>query len=298
MTSSYDLGRQALAKWRSIHGNATLDQQCIRFDGYYWQWVYQGNENIRSYSTATAAADASPMYTTNVNDPNAQPGDLWYWWWAREGHVGTVLGHDANGRVLVTHTSSSGSLVEQWSNNVRISHADTIPHQFRGGSHHYGSNIRRTGLTAWPTAKPTPPKPDERTTHDMLIRDEAGSVYQADDFGSDHIPDNLPGVASSELIYAAEMLSGKMVQVNNRQRDLINAYARNRWNRKRAEIVAEVAAKVAPAQVDTAAIVKGITDVITAKGIKIDATEIAAAVDAALKDDFAAIPASIGKKLS
>lgn len=153
MRSSYSVGSQALATWRARYGNASLDQQCIRFDGYYWQEAYQGNEAIRSYSTATAAADASPMYTSDVNDPNAEPGDLWYWWWNPEGHVGTVLGHDADGRVLVTHTSSSGDLVEQWGNNVRISHADTIPHRFRGGSHHYGSNTRRTGLEAWPIPK-------------------------------------------------------------------------------------------------------------------------------------------------
>lgn len=148
--SSYDVGRAALARWRKNYGNKTLDQECIRFDGYYWQWEYQGDENIRAYDPATDAADAALIYTTNVNDPDAQPGDLWYWWWGRDGHVGTVLGHDASGRVLVTHTSSSGDLVEQWSNNVRISHADTIPHKFRGGSHHYGINKQRTGLTAWP----------------------------------------------------------------------------------------------------------------------------------------------------
>lgn len=117
------------------------------------QEAYQGDENIRSYPSATAAADASPIYTSDVNDPNAAPGDLWYFWWNPDGHVGTVLGHDLDGRVLITHTSSSGDLVEQWTNNVRISHADTIPHKFRGGSHHYGVNRRREGLTPWPVKK-------------------------------------------------------------------------------------------------------------------------------------------------
>lgn len=169
-TSSYELGKKALQRWREVHGSESLDQQCIRYDGYYWQWVYQGNENIRSYDTATAAADASPMNTSNVNDPNARPGDLWYWYWYPEGHVGTVLGHDKDGRVLVTHTSSSGDLVEQWSNNVRISHADTIPHRFRGGSQRYGSNVERTGLTAWPSGSASKPENKPSTTNRVVER--------------------------------------------------------------------------------------------------------------------------------
>ena len=178
-TSSYELGKKAIQRWREVHGNESLDQQCIRYDGYYWQWVYQGDENIQSYDTATAAADASPMYTSNVNDPNARPGDLWYWYWYPEGHVGTVLGHDKDGRVLVTHTSSSGDLVEQWSNNVRISHADTIPHRFRGGSHKYGSNVERTGLTAWPSGSASKPENKPSTTNKVVERNrkEEEMVY-------------------------------------------------------------------------------------------------------------------------
>lgn len=166
--SAYDVGREALRLWRSVHGNASLNQQCQRFDGYYWQWAYQGNENIIPYGTATAAANASSIYTSNINDPNAQPGDLWYWWWASDGHVATVLGHDAAGRVLVTHTSSSGDAVEQWTNNVRISHADTIPLKFRGGSHTDGANARRTGLTAWPIQKSTPTPVVEEEDEEMV----------------------------------------------------------------------------------------------------------------------------------
>lgn len=176
--STYELGQAALRRWREVHGNESLNQQCIRYDGYYWQLVYQGNENIRSYDTATGAADASPMYTSNVNDQNARPGDLWYWWWDQEGHVGTVLGHDKDRRVLVTHTSSSGDLVEQWSNNVRISHADTIPHKFRGGSHKYGSNVERTGLTAWPSGNTS--KPDNKPSTNKVVernRKEEEMVY-------------------------------------------------------------------------------------------------------------------------
>lgn len=175
--TSYGLGRSALALWRKWHGEESLNQQCIRYDGYYWQWAYQGDEAIREYRTATAAADDSPMYTRDVNDPNAQPGDLWYWWWATDGHVGTVLGHDANGRVLVTHTSSSGDLVEQWSNNVRISHADTIPHQFRGGSHHYGVNLRRADLDAWQINK----RAISKKTKDLEMR----TLYNVDNKNED-----------------------------------------------------------------------------------------------------------------
>lgn len=124
----------------------------------------------------------------------------------------------------------------------------------------------------------------------MLIRDQDGSIYQADDWGYDSILDFGSGMAISELIYAAESLNGGTVQVNNRQRDLINSYARNRWNKKRAQIVSDVVSQVGKVQVDTAAITKAVTYAISAQGVSVDTNAIARAVDAALKDDFAAIP--------
>lgn len=183
--SSYELGREALKLWRANNGDESLDQQCIRFDGYYWQWAFQGNEKIQSYDPATSAADNSPMYTSDVNDPGAQPGDLWYWWWGRDGHVGTVLGHDSKGRVLVTHTSSSGDLVEQWSNNVRVSHADTIPHRFRGGSHQYGVNKRREGLAAWPRTTNSHPKWVEKKRRRVAMSNVTVAAAAKDSQGKD-----------------------------------------------------------------------------------------------------------------
>lgn len=147
---------QAVALWRANHGNESLDQQCQRFDGYYWQWAWAGTERgIVTYSTATAAANASHMYSANINEPSAQPGDLANWWWNPEGHVGTVIGH-SGGRVLVSHTSSKGDTVVRFSNNVKISHADTIGLTFRGYSATNGANARRTGLLAWPETTPKP----------------------------------------------------------------------------------------------------------------------------------------------
>ena len=62
--NALDVAKDALAKWRANYGNASLDQQCQRYDGYYWQWAYQGNENIRTYPTATAAGNAASFYTS------------------------------------------------------------------------------------------------------------------------------------------------------------------------------------------------------------------------------------------
>lgn len=150
--NALDIAKQALALWRGNYGNESLDQQCQRFDGYYWQWAYQGNENIRTYGTATAAARASEMFTHDINDASISPGDLVYWDWGTDGHVGTVIGRQ-NGRTLVTHTSSRGDTVLSLTNNVKVSHADSIPLTFIGVSHTNGSNARRTGLTAWPAAE-------------------------------------------------------------------------------------------------------------------------------------------------
>lgn len=148
MTSSMDVAQKGLSFWRQNYGDASLDQQCQRYDGYYWQWAYQGNENIRTYGTATAAANASTMYSTNINAGNVAPGDLANWWWNPDGHVGTVLGIQ-NGRVLVTHTSSKGDTVYQLTNHVKVSHADTIGLSFRGYSKTNGANRQRSGLSAW-----------------------------------------------------------------------------------------------------------------------------------------------------
>lgn len=51
-------------------------------------------------------------------------------------------------------------------------------------------------------------------------------------------------------------------------------------------------------KIDSAAVAKSVTEQIAKQGVKVDPSEIAKAVDDALKDDFAAIPGQIGKKLS
>ena len=279
--SAYDVGREALRLWRSVHGNASLNQQCQRFDGYYWQWAYQGNENITAYGTATAAANASSIYTSNINDPNAQPGDLWYWWWASDGHVATVLGHDAAGRVLVTHTSSSGDVVEQWTNNVRISHADTIPLKFRGGSHTDGANARRTGLAAWP-AKPTQKGADDmprilniRETHD-------GRVNTATIFFDGGPGVGIKGISNPYHLgllqrFIADKPGDHMFPA---ELAIINTY------------MAPNAPTLTAATVEAA-----VAKAIKAAGGSVEAASIAAAVEMVLKDDFAAIPGATAVKL-
>lgn len=146
--NALDLVDGALDKWIGLHGNESLDQQCQRFDGYYVQWEYQGNENIQQYPSATAAGNATSFYTYNINDPAIKPGHLIYWHWGSEGHVGTVMGRH-EGRTLVSHTSSKGDTVLQLSNHVKISHADTIGLTFRGVSRTDGRNVERAGIAAW-----------------------------------------------------------------------------------------------------------------------------------------------------
>lgn len=139
MTNALDYVRTALATWRSRYGDATLHNQCQRFDGYYWQEAYQGNDDIAVYPSAQAAANASSMFTTWINDPKITAGDLLYWWYGSAGHVGTVVGFD-NGRTLVSHTANTGDTVLGFTNNVKISHADTLDLSFRGASHTNGAN--------------------------------------------------------------------------------------------------------------------------------------------------------------
>lgn len=148
MTNAIDVAQGAVNLWRQYHGNESLHNQCQRYDGYYWQWAYQGNDNIATYSTAQLAADNSVMFTTSINDPAIQTGDLLYWWYGSAGHVGTVVGRDG-GRVLVTQTANTGDNLKDLGNNVKVSHADTLALSFRGASHTNGRNIQRTGLASW-----------------------------------------------------------------------------------------------------------------------------------------------------
>lgn len=150
-----ELTQRAVDLFRSIYGNKSTKGLCQKFDGYYWQWAWQGNENgIQIYGSAKLAADASAMFTTDINSPDIEPGDLLYWHYVDSkgnnyGHVCTAVGRDG-ARVLVSNTATTGDAYKALTNDVKISHADTINLKFRGASHTNGKNARRTGVTAWP----------------------------------------------------------------------------------------------------------------------------------------------------
>lgn len=144
--NALDVARDAVAKWRTIHGNESLYNQCQRYDGYYWQWAWAGSEHgIVTYSSAAAAANASAMYTTDVNAAGVGPGNLIYWDWGQYGHVGTVIGRDG-GRTLCTHTATRGDTVMSLGNHVKVSHADSLGFPVRGVSPTNGKNRPRTGM--------------------------------------------------------------------------------------------------------------------------------------------------------
>lgn len=145
-------------------------------------------------------------------------------------------------------------------------------------------------------AAQTPSKPNHsKKDNDLLIRDQNNTIFVADDMGYDSILEFGAGMANEELIYAAKMLWGDTVGVNNRQRDIINAVARNRWNKK----AHEIASRVPKPAFDTKSIIKAIEDAIKAQGVsvEVDAKAIAAEVEKTLADDFADIPKNIGKAL-
>lgn len=155
MTNALDVARKATDLWRSVHGNKSLYLGCQRFDGYYWQWAYQGNDRgIVTYGTARAAALASRIETKDHNHPSIQPGWKLYWVWGSEWHVGTVIGRD-NGRVVVTHTGSKGDNFMTLGNHVFVAHADSITKhfQFYGASRTNGVNPPQTGLSDYNAGK-------------------------------------------------------------------------------------------------------------------------------------------------
>ena len=180
-----EYAQKMVALWRSARGNQTTHNWCQSFEGYYGQWAYQGNENgIRVYYNATAAADDSSMFTTNVNDANIQPGDQLFWWYAVDGHVCTAVGRDESGRVLVTNTANMGDVVENLGNNVSITHADSLGLTFRGASRTNGANSARPGIVSWPVSYPATsassdahPLPTQKTVQED---DMAGLIQHKD----------------------------------------------------------------------------------------------------------------------
>lgn len=155
MANALDVAKSALALWRRYRGNESTYLQCQRYDGWYWQAAYQGNESVISYPSAIAAARASNIFTKNVNDSSIVPGDQIFWNWGQYGHVATVIGRDGH-RVLVTHTSNSGDNLLYLGLSVRVSHADTISLDVYGVSHANGKNRQRTGLSPWSIGSPAP----------------------------------------------------------------------------------------------------------------------------------------------
>jgi hypothetical protein len=157
--NALDMARDVIANWRMYHGDESTYGKCQWIDGWYWSFTYQGNENITTYYNATAAADASHMFTTWINDPAIRAGDSINWWYDIDGHIGTAIGWDGD-RLLVGHTSNNCDTVLDLGNNYKVSHADTVGLAFRGASHTNGNNIERAGLVPYIIGQaPTPPTP-------------------------------------------------------------------------------------------------------------------------------------------
>ena len=191
---------RALDLWVENRGNESTYMQCQRFDGYYWQWAWQGNDSIRAYPSATDAANDSVMFTTNVNDPAITPGDLLYWWWDPYGHVCTAVGWDG-GRLLVSNTARMGDTVLALRNGVKISHADTISLRFRGASHTNGRNLPRTGIAAWPQAALGPQQRQGRSDNEARRRQGAPntSAPQGDPLAANDVG-NFQGWVTGESV--------------------------------------------------------------------------------------------------
>lgn len=184
-----ELVERALDLWVANRGSESTYLQCQRFDGFYMQWAWQGNENIVTYASAKLAGDASMMFTTSVNDPTIQPGDLLYWHWNPYGHVCTAVGWDG-ARLLVSNTAKSGDTVKELRNGVKISHADSIALTFRGASHTNGKNARRTGVTPWPVPALGPQQRQVRADNEARRRIGAASTSAPQ---GDPLPANTVG---------------------------------------------------------------------------------------------------------
>lgn len=181
MRDGLDCTQGALNRFRSIYGNKSTKGLCQQFDGYYWQWDWQGNEDgIAVYASAKLAADASVMFTTDVNSALIEPGDLLYWHFVdgngnNYGHVCTAVGRDG-ARVLVSNTATTGDAYHTLTNDVKISHVDTINLRFRGASKTNGNNRPRTGIAPWPATVVGPQQRQVRSDVEARRRQGAPST--------------------------------------------------------------------------------------------------------------------------
>lgn len=152
MANALDVAKNALRRYHAYHGYSKDVYGWCQALAYWCLVAARGSENgLRTYPTARAANIASSKFTRNVNDASIQPGDMLFWDWPNDDHVGMAVGRQ-NGRVLVAHTGVRGSdTVLDLGSSWKISHADSINLTFDGASRTNGTNPSITGLTAWPT---------------------------------------------------------------------------------------------------------------------------------------------------
>ena len=180
-----DLVKKALQLWRENRGNESTYLQCQRFDGFYVQSAWAGNWDAQAYPSAQAAANAagSRIYTTDYNNPEITAGEKVYWSWPPYGHVGTVVGRDSGG-LLVSHTANGGDTVLSLSNNVKISHAHTVPLALIGISSRDGQNAHITGVDMWlpdaPSGEPANVAGGQRTAGAAGVKRRAQPTTQSE----------------------------------------------------------------------------------------------------------------------
>lgn len=269
---------------------------------YYAQFGQLGHNGID-----LQAAIGTPVYATDDGVIHMEGWNIS--WSGTAGGIAAIIRH-AWGYSGYAHLSSTIINAGQWVNRGQLIgysgntgvgtgphlHFETFPPNVNFANGFSGRvnpasiiNLQARGTTSGGGGGGSSSTPRKDDDMGVLHRDQDGSIYQADEFGFVSILELGGGMAISELIYAAETINGPTIQVNNRQRDLINSYARNRWNQVRAQIVAEVAAKTGTVKVDAAAITKAVTDAIKSQGVTVDTAAIAKAVEATLQDEFAAV---------
>lgn len=193
MTNGLENAQSAVKAWRENHGDASLYNQCQRYDGWYTGWAASGfKKEPKAYASAKIAGDNATIFTTDVNGSEVRAGDKIYWHYGAYGHVASVIGFDGQGRTLVTHTSKSGDTLLNLGNHVKVSHADTIGLAVRGVSHTDGGNPR-VEVDAWyPDGAPTSGGllPTQRRANAVVNRREAPSTKSAD-LGNDLKPGDI-----------------------------------------------------------------------------------------------------------
>lgn len=172
MVNALDVAKSAKAAGNKKYAN--LAGWCQYYVGLMIS-AYLGRPAPGGYLTAGDAYRASQIVSRNPND--AQVGDIVYFDYGVQEHVGTVIGVFNGRAIMASATSNKRGMILDLGDGVLVSYVDEYASSrtFLGVSRRNGTRAQMTGMTGWVPAAPPAPAPGGYTFK-MVVGD--GLTYQ------------------------------------------------------------------------------------------------------------------------